>query len=821
MRTPSLVPNPLRRLVLPGHTPAPSGQAAGTAAPAEVSSSENPHRARLHVPDVARRLRSALSKDDSTRFRKAVEKGDAQTVQGLLIKGVDPLTPMKNGSSPLRHAANEGHLDVLKVLIDDDRVDPNNHPDTRVAYWLTRRRTDVVNLLLNHDKVEPDQQRENGETLLHRAAREGRRNWAMLLMGKSDCTAASPEGLAPLHLAACFDHHILAYMLDAGADPNLKDGNGMTPLHHALISVRGEVLSDVVATLGKAGADPFAVDDDGRTPLDLVSGERRAQAATGLLKAAMESGFDHQILAHMLDAGADPNVRDANGRTPLHHVLVSVPTDDLDRIAARLGAAGADPFSIDNEGHMPFDLVPRERRIQAATATLQGAVEAGRTEHAAALFRAGAEADAETRMSLVPGLPMPRELVGETARWLDGPSRDSLKLVNTSTHAAIRATRFPHVVIQTQADLVEAAAHFKNDIVQKITLRAADDWSDADLLALNAFNGLQEVSLRGQQWVRDGHIAQLPRGLQSLDLVGCTGLTGEFVPSLPDGLQEISWRSRAWLTDDHIAALPRGLKALDLGGCSRLTARCVRDLPDGLRELSLRGHEWLRDDHIAALPRGLRSLNLSGCTGLTDACVQNLPPALEEADFGHCRGLIGAGMGRFDQVTKELRKLSFNGCYNLADASFMAHLPPALEEARFGLCWLVVTDETVSHIPRGVRKLQVSGCSGITDTGVARLPHALEELDLGFCTQLSNEAVMHIPSSVKKLRLDGCVQLTDACIPQLPSQLEEAGFSHCRELGDGVAGIPASVRTVDIRECHNVSDASVAQLTARGVTVLR
>ena len=56
-------------------------------------------------------------------------------------------------------------------------------------------------------------------------------------------------------------------MLQAGAEPNVAQEGGWTPLHGA---ARHDDLP-IVRALVDAGADPRARADDGRTPLDMAS----------------------------------------------------------------------------------------------------------------------------------------------------------------------------------------------------------------------------------------------------------------------------------------------------------------------------------------------------------------------------------------------------------------------------------------------------------------------------------------------------------------------------------------------------------------------
>lgn len=102
-----------------------------------------------------------------------------------------------------------------------------------------------------------------------------------------------------------------------GADINVRDGNGDTPLH---IAARDNGDVEVLSTLLALGADIDALDDSGRTPLLLATGRPACVAV-------------------LLQAGADVNVRDKEGRNA---VETAAAASDKDAVALLLGK-GAEP----------------------------------------------------------------------------------------------------------------------------------------------------------------------------------------------------------------------------------------------------------------------------------------------------------------------------------------------------------------------------------------------------------------------------------------------------------------------------------------------
>jgi len=69
----------------------------------------------------------------------------------------------------------------------------------------------------------------------------------------------------PLHYAA-HSANVIQLLVDYGADVNVKDGKGRTPLHIAAVMAYEEALQILIEN----GADVNAVDNEGNTPLMLA-----------------------------------------------------------------------------------------------------------------------------------------------------------------------------------------------------------------------------------------------------------------------------------------------------------------------------------------------------------------------------------------------------------------------------------------------------------------------------------------------------------------------------------------------------------------------
>ena len=114
---------------------------------------------------------------------------------------------------------------------------------------------------------------DDGFTLLHLAAFFGGAEAVKTLLARgmpADADAENAIGVRPIHSAAAVgDHASVRALLEAGANPNVKQQGGYTPLHTAAHN------NDVVLAhlLLDHGADTSLTTDDGQTPLQMAEGD--------------------------------------------------------------------------------------------------------------------------------------------------------------------------------------------------------------------------------------------------------------------------------------------------------------------------------------------------------------------------------------------------------------------------------------------------------------------------------------------------------------------------------------------------------------------
>ena len=129
----------------------------------------------------------------------------------------------------------------------------------------------------------------DGFTALHFAAFFGRHEAAALLIDRGAEVDAFGRGWmtgTPVHSAVSRKHaEVVRILLDAGANPNVRQSAGWTPLHAA--AMNGDLTS--VELLLAAGADPNATNEEGRSVTDLAN-ESGDDATADRIRSALQAG---------------------------------------------------------------------------------------------------------------------------------------------------------------------------------------------------------------------------------------------------------------------------------------------------------------------------------------------------------------------------------------------------------------------------------------------------------------------------------------------------------------------------------------------------
>ena len=286
-----------------------------------------------------------------TPLMTCTRTGNAQAVRSLLAYKADVnAKENRRGQTALMWAAAQQHADVVRALIEQgadvnaqSRMPEDFTPRMFLTYGVYRRDPSGVDRFEAGD-VHPDPASSRGGfTALLFAAREGDLDSARLLVeAGASLNHATPDYGSALSVAAAGGHESLAlFLLQKGADPNVTDGWGFTPLHYALwegITVIGRSreriptdrdwlrpnLPELARALLERGANPNARVGKGFPPFDYAPFARtignsmpqvRQPGATPFLLAAASS--DASLMRLLLRHGADPRLTTDEGTTPL------------------------------------------------------------------------------------------------------------------------------------------------------------------------------------------------------------------------------------------------------------------------------------------------------------------------------------------------------------------------------------------------------------------------------------------------------------------------------------------------------------------------
>ena len=278
-------------------------------------------------------------------IEKAAREGDLDAVKKLLQSNPELVNEAnKYGMTPLFWAAQQGNLDLAKLLVDKG-ADIN-----------------VLSPIFG--------------TALHRAVFMGHDQIAEYLLDKGAQTTAQNSTGTVLHTAAIRGNLEAAKLLiDKGADVNTVNQNGEIPLFYAL-STGSDRPSDLPLLLLEKGSNPNATNKEGVSVLMLAVKMGMADVADALLQKgadkAIREGATGFTLLHLaaingygdvvgllLDHGADPSARDKDSRTPLYYAGLYGHKAAADRLLK----AGARPATADmeqNYGPSPYLSKPME-----------------------------------------------------------------------------------------------------------------------------------------------------------------------------------------------------------------------------------------------------------------------------------------------------------------------------------------------------------------------------------------------------------------------------------------------------------------------------
>jgi ankyrin len=367
------------------------------------------HHGDLELADrLLREGANANAKNDygATPMSTAAVAGSTALIERLLEAGADVESPNADGQTALMVVARTGQVDAARALLQKGaniNAVERWRGQTAIMWAAAQNQPDMVRLLaeagadVNARSTVNNWERQvtaepraiyrpaGGWTPLLYAAREGCVECVGILAAAgANLNLADPEGISPLLMAVINTHYDLAAdLIRRGANPNQWDLWGRTPLYAAVDlntiprggrpdrpSLDRTSSLEMVEMLLEAGANPNArlrlappfrnIGNDRGLDGMLTTG------ATPLLRAA--KGLDAPAVRVLLEHGADLTLANSRGMTPVMAAagLGSVDADtrgfylseDVERRAIHslelLVKAGADLNAADSRGLTPL-----------------------------------------------------------------------------------------------------------------------------------------------------------------------------------------------------------------------------------------------------------------------------------------------------------------------------------------------------------------------------------------------------------------------------------------------------------------------------------
>jgi ankyrin repeat protein len=255
----------------------------------------------------------------------AIANGDLATVELLLAAGADPTLADHAAETPLMLAARAGYASIAaRLLATGAPVDAREAEYEQTALMVAARegRADVVPLLLEAG-ADANARTRAGAVPSFRSPSEnaGSKGVGIIRGGwpERGMRAPVPGAKTPLLYATRRGDLVVTRLLvDAGADIELADADGVTPLLNAILNAstaaaRGaagprEHLA-VARYLLERGANVDATDWYGETPLWAAVDVRNLDVNGPERDNGVDRAAALELIAALLERGADPNAR--------------------------------------------------------------------------------------------------------------------------------------------------------------------------------------------------------------------------------------------------------------------------------------------------------------------------------------------------------------------------------------------------------------------------------------------------------------------------------------------------------------------------------
>ena len=269
---------------------------------------------------------NATDNDGNTALFHFAPRINNNNIGRILVNspGINITIVNNAGQNILEHVVNHNNVNLMSHIIsvnaDNDNLFNYQSEDGNTPLILAAQlgRTQMVDLLINRTNIFANLRNKRDRNAIIEAAYFGHTDILRLIherynLSENSINLQDDTGATALLVAADRKHHaVLKYLLDIGADPDIRqcntivlvfcNGTGNTPMLYAIKNGDGSSARDLLL----ADADLDLANEDGITPLILAASMGNFALVSGLLNNRSNNR-------------ANPFIADDNGLTALAH----------------------------------------------------------------------------------------------------------------------------------------------------------------------------------------------------------------------------------------------------------------------------------------------------------------------------------------------------------------------------------------------------------------------------------------------------------------------------------------------------------------------
>ncbi|KAI3518906.1 hypothetical protein L1887_07796 [Cichorium endivia] len=195
--------------------------------------------------------------DGETPLIHAARQGHTSTAKYLIEHGANPALSSELGATALHHVAGIGNIELMEVLLSSGvEVDSQSDAGTPLVWAAGHGQQDALKLLLKHN-ADPNIETDDGITPLLSAVAAGSLPCLELLIQAGAKVNITAGGATPLHIAADSGNtELITCLLKSGADPNVKDEDGLKPVQVAAARGNKSAVETLLAVSSRVDTVP-------------------------------------------------------------------------------------------------------------------------------------------------------------------------------------------------------------------------------------------------------------------------------------------------------------------------------------------------------------------------------------------------------------------------------------------------------------------------------------------------------------------------------------------------------------------------------------